>query len=621
LTGFLGSADLSSGASGELSFSRPRLAFLIGGTGRHHNDLRSGNGMDSHHALRRFLGLTPSHVRSLMGSRLEETAFSQMGGNARFNARIRPDQQLTFWYQHSTQRGVRGYKDLWGGQGRLQSAFTPQALNFLYARYEKQGAGELDSLSATFSLNSQRDGLRSQGLLARDPILQERIRVDAYGYSAQARGHRGSHQTFVFGGEFYDERIQSPRLLSRSEAAYRTFGLHGQTSWESPGRRVRALGGGRLTRVGFRERAFGDLTFNTALSFRARESLLFHLVVARGFRAPNVNDLATVGLQDLGYEFPAEAMAGLGALVGSNSGDSAESTGRSVQSLGSEGLMNYETGVSWQTRGSYFRAEVFDAELANGIARRSILFPADRVPTEIAGLRVRALPPTPQQGAQGVVGVATDLDPRIIKAFANIGRQRYRGVELLLRQKLTASLTLSANYAFLAGREMGVVGTGYVRRLPPQQGAVSLFLNPSSRVWVAFGLEAAGAQRRLEGGDVSDERIGASRSRADIARFFAGDRLRPWVRDGVFLPTGESLVQIQERVLPASTVPSDTLRVPLFLTTPGYASAHIRAGFRAAEHSQFTIHLQNLTDRNYRQHGSGVDAPGLHVIFTWELRF
>ena len=53
---------------------------------------------------------------------------------------------------------VRGYKDMWGGLGRLRSDFQPQGLEFFYTRYEKLGVGKLDWLSGTFSINSQRMG-------------------------------------------------------------------------------------------------------------------------------------------------------------------------------------------------------------------------------------------------------------------------------------------------------------------------------------------------------------------------------------------------------------------------------------------------------------------------------
>ena len=110
-------------------------------------------------------------------------------------------QNVTSRYQRSEQDDVRGYKDLWGGLGRLRSDFQPQRLQFFYTRYEKLRVGGLDWLSGTFSINSQRDGSIRQGLRATDRIIQDDVQVDAFGYVAKAGVHLIGRQSVVFGGE------------------------------------------------------------------------------------------------------------------------------------------------------------------------------------------------------------------------------------------------------------------------------------------------------------------------------------------------------------------------------------------------------------------------------------
>ena len=79
---------------------------------------------------------------------------------------------------------------------------------------------------------------------------------------------------------------------------------------------------------------------------------------------------------------------------------------------------------------------------------------------------------------------------------------------------------------------------------------------------------------------------------------------------------GETLTQILDRVLPIGatingvTVVNDGTRVPLYTRTPGFVSVNLRAGVNLTDYLDVTAALTNALDRNYRVHGSGVDAPG-----------
>jgi outer membrane receptor protein involved in Fe transport len=230
---------------------------------------------------------------------------------------------------------------------------------------------------------------------------------------------------------------------------------------------------------------------------------------------------------------------------------------------------------------------------------------------------VTPIPQTAEQRAAGVVALATALDPRAVKAFVNDGRARYYGIETISEVRVTSAWLGRVNYSFLHGRQLNP--NRVVRRLPPQQGQIALlYAPPSKRFWMEIRGTAAGAQDRLSGGDLDDERIGASRSRRDIAQFFEGDLAAPWVRNGVFTPTGETLSQIQDRVLPG--VVSETARVPLYRSTAGWVAFDIVGGVRVGERTSLGIGVTNLLDRNYRTHGSGVDAPGANAFLRLRVR-
>jgi outer membrane receptor protein involved in Fe transport len=59
----------------------------------------------------------------------------------------------------------------------------------------------------------------------------------------------------------------------------------------------------------------------------------------------------------------------------------------------------------------------------------------------------------------------------------------------------------------------------------------------------------------------------------------------------------------------------------LFDRAPGYVVFGARAGLRLMDRLDLTIIGENLTDRNYRLYGSGVDAAGASVTVRTRYRF
>jgi outer membrane receptor protein involved in Fe transport len=95
----------------------------------------------------------------------------------------------------------------------------------------------------------------------------------------------------------------------------------------------------------------------------------------------------------------------------------------------------------------------------------------------------------------------------------------------------------------------------------------------------------------------------------------------------VFRPTGETLLQIQNRVLPIGStvngvrIVDDNTRVPLYLSTAGWATVTVRSGIPLGERWQVSATIENLLDRNYRYHGSGIDAPGFNAWLSVRFVF
>ena len=65
---------------------------------------------------------------------------------------------------------------------------------------------------------------------------------------------------------------------------------------------------------------------------------------------------------------------------------------------------------------------------------------------------------------------------------------------------------------------------------------------------------------------------------------------------------------------------SDTQRIPPE-GTPGYAIFNFRYGLQLNEQTLLTASIENITDQEYRVHGSGQNEPGLNFIFGASLKF
>jgi len=64
----------------------------------------------------------------------------------------------------------------------------------------------------------------------------------------------------------------------------------------------------------------------------------------------------------------------------------------------------------------------------------------------------------------------------------------------------------------------------------------------------------------------------------------------------------------------------DTQRIPPG-GTPGYATFDLRGGWRASDNVDLWLGVENLTNRDYRIHGSGVSEPGINLKIGARVRF
>ena len=64
----------------------------------------------------------------------------------------------------------------------------------------------------------------------------------------------------------------------------------------------------------------------------------------------------------------------------------------------------------------------------------------------------------------------------------------------------------------------------------------------------------------------------------------------------------------------------DTQRVPPG-GTPGYVTVNLGGGWKFSENLELSVTLENITNEDYRVHGSGVNGAGFGIVASLDWTF
>lgn len=646
------SADAGFGSNLLTTYATKKFALLTNLTGRRVNTVRTGHGLDSHNAVTRFFALNSDLV---LDGRMPDTAFTQYGGLIKMNYQFAPGSQLTLNYSRSQQDGGKRYDQLLGGDGNLIADLRNFMLDFAYARYDKVQLGWFDTFTAVYSFNSQREERVNQGGNGSRTasINHEFERTNVHGVQSFLGKQWGTRNNLLVGGEYYQEQIDAPSFglnpvtnvssLRRGRvpdnSMFKSGGVYVQDVVEAIPNKLRLVGNVRWSAASYESRAedspiinnrtlwpddslrVDSVTYRAGLVVTPVERFSISANFSRGFRAPHITDLGTLGLTGSGFEVAAPDVAGLGGTIGSTANSLAISTGLPVEQVGPEVSMNYEVGARYHNRHFDTDFAFFINDVDDNIVKQSLILPQGAV-----GQLLGSTPITSQL-PNGVVFVAASTNPVLVRA--NLDDVRIFGFEHTLNARLSSDWSLGTIFTYLHAEDRNSnLPPNIEGGTPAPDGWFKLRYAPVGRkYWIEPYIHAADRQERLSTLDLDDRRTGGGRSRGAIANFFNnGARNRGLISNGPdgiagnaddrLIATGETLLQIQNRVLGVG-VPS----APLYTAVPGYVTFNIRGGFRFGERHEVLIDFENIGDRNYRGISWGVDAPGRGVYMRYNTRF
>lgn len=649
---FFNSANTSFGGNTLFSYGTRHYGFYGNVAGRRVNTLRPAGGLDSHSALTRFLGL-PSNI---LGERLPDTAFTQYGGTLHFNYVPREDQQLIFHYQRSQQDGGKRYDQLLGGDGNLVADLRNLMLDFFYARYLKQKLGFFDNGSFTFSFNSQREERVNQGGQGNPfgGITHQYERTNVFGFSFFLDKRLSESNTFLIGGDVYKEKVNAPaytftptsglsapsRPRVPDDAQYLSLGLYAQDVYEVVPERLRLSGALRYNVASYRSRESVEVGGNgqplfpddslRVSDFSGRIGMVltplrdFNITFnySRGFRAPNITDLGTLGLTGDGFEIDFNEARNLGGTIGTTADRNALSTGIPVAQQQSEISNNFDLGFRFRKGRVETSLTAFVTDINRSIVKQALVLPQGAVGQFIGGQEII------EQTTGGAVFVGlAPTTPVLVRA--NFTDARIFGLEYTLDARLNREWSFRGNFTYLRSEDKETGAPPNIEGgTPPSSAFLSLRYEPQGkRYWIEGYATLATRQNRLSTLDLGDRRTGAPRTRNNIRDFFRrGACARGLVAPGpdgicgtgdetVLLLTGETLAQVQNRVLGSAA------GAPLFSSLPGYGIFNLRGGYRLNERSEFNVDFENIGDNRYRNPSWGIDGPGRSVTLRYRYQF
>ena len=158
-------------------------------------------------------------------------------------------------------------------------------------------------------------------------------------------------------------------------------------------------------------------------------------------------------------------------------------------------------------------------------------------------------------------------DGRDIVKSANTKKVQLTGVEFFENIRLNESLSMAFSFFWTWGEQsIRTGGEEPADRIPPLQGKLGFPWQASERLRIEPYLRFAASQRRLSERDIRDPRIN---------------------------PLG----------------------------TPSWATVNISGQFQWSERLSFSAELRNLSNANYREHGSGIQAPGIGAACSFQLTY
>ncbi|MYF97564.1 TonB-dependent receptor, partial [Candidatus Poribacteria bacterium] len=582
----------------ELTGNQGHFGFIVGGGVRQYGDINPGSGYDLHYKNRKYeiIESKPfdvalydyNEIDRMIKEDIPENWLIDTEGPLDWNAynadakigyQLSDTSNINLAYQMWRQPQTPRYDKI-APQEFDEFFFEPQNRDLIYANYISNPVTDsIDLFRVTASFHRQEEGRNE---VQRDATSRRHRNdtVNTIGVSTQVVSSMLPKQRFVGGLEFYLDMIQSSTVRTDLETGNETVDenlgrfINGSQFWDASlylqdeitvHDRVELTLGGRAT---FYET-------NADLSIRADDFEEFNELDSSLTGSAGV----VVGVTDylnlvanVGTAFRAPSLNDTTAVEVTNEGVTAPSP-----DLDPETSWTVEGGI--KANHTHFRGALtlFHSRVNGLVTRRPVqeAYEDGRIP----------------QLHEELINEYADID---VLVFDNVDEAQFQGIELAGLIPIDAALSIYGNASLLRGEVLLINGIepdpekpweARTRREPPLNGVVGIQWEPvNTKYWASLFVRAAAEQRRLNRSDIRDPRIqGSTRDPAEVE----------FDSDGNAVDAG----------------------------TPGWWTLNIRGGINLFDYTRLSLNLDNLLDRRYRQHGSGINSPGFNISLSLDNRF
>ena len=442
IIGRAGTQNIEQTGRGELSYGAENVALVANFTKRNYGDMPGGKNT----------GIQ------------ENSGYGEQMGNFKAIFKLK-NAELTLAHQYFGAKDVPVYHKILLEDFSINQ-FALQQRNLSYAKYSINTQNPIfEQINATVSWQNSKERRESQKNGTQN-LMEENDQIDTKGFNINIKSTFSNHWKASSGIETYQDLVQSDKIIRSPDSNVQSRGLYPDGS-SAGSYAVYSLhtflinkwqfsGGYRFNIIdlhvkdetlGTSNLQFRSAVPSLAVSYFSTTNAHTYIHYNRGFRAPNIDDMGTLGIVDFRYEVPAYG-------------------------LKPEHADNFELGYKHQSDPISFTAAVFYNKLSNLVTR----------------VRVEN----------------QEIDGYPVYVKENVESASLRGFEVEMEGKINESLKYFGNFTYTYGQNISK--NEPLRRTPPAFGRIGLEFSKSN-FFLRPEFQFAAAQNRLSAGDISDNRI------------------------------------------------------------------------------------------------------------------